>query len=214
MRATCRDDEVRAGRRAVTTSVNAPSSRGTPRARWPARSPAVSPWSYARASRCATTSVSVSLLSSTPASSSSVRSAAKFSMMPLCTTATRPVAVAVRVGVAVHRRAVRGPAGVAHARGAGERVAAGGVEGGFEVGYAGPLCARRPASCRLRAPRLPLSRSRGTPCRRSPPSTTSSACRCPTYPTIPHTPFSVTTRGWAASWAGDHVQPAERGRRR
>ena len=40
--------------------------------------------------RCATVSVSVSLANSTPSLSSSARRAAKFSMMPLWTTATRP----------------------------------------------------------------------------------------------------------------------------
>lgn len=42
------------------------------------------------ASRCATTSVSVSDSSRCPRSASSSRSAAKFSMIPLWTTATRP----------------------------------------------------------------------------------------------------------------------------
>ena len=55
---------------------------------------------------------------STPARSSSRRRAAKFSMMPLWITATWPRGVGVRVGVAVGRPAVRGPAGVAHTGGA------------------------------------------------------------------------------------------------
>ena len=42
-------------------------------------------------------------------------------MMPLCTTLTR--ARAVRMGVALGRRAMRGPAGVADAGGAGQRLA-------------------------------------------------------------------------------------------
>ncbi len=45
-----------------------------------------------RATRCASTSVSVSEVSSTPASDSSARSAEALSMIPLCTTATRPSA--------------------------------------------------------------------------------------------------------------------------
>ena len=44
----------------------------------------------ARATRCAIVSESVSLASSTPAASSSRRSSAAFSMIPLCTIATRP----------------------------------------------------------------------------------------------------------------------------
>ena len=44
--------------------------------------------------------MSVSLANSTPSASSSARSSAKFSMMPLWTTATRPLGVDVRVGVA------------------------------------------------------------------------------------------------------------------
>ena len=55
------------------------------------RSPAVGPLSKAAPSRCATTSVSVSLRISTPSASSSFRSTGKFSMMPLWMTATRPL---------------------------------------------------------------------------------------------------------------------------
>ena len=66
-------------------------------------------------SRCATASVSVSEDISRPRASSSSRSWAKFSMIPLWMTATLPVQSTVRVGVAVGRAAVGGPAGVAHA---------------------------------------------------------------------------------------------------
>ena len=70
------------------TSVKAPSSR-----RHTARtaSDRSSVCSSSSCSRCATVSVSVSEISSWPAASSPARSAAKFSMMPLWTTAMRPV---------------------------------------------------------------------------------------------------------------------------
>ena len=83
---------ISSGRSAwVNTSVNAPSSRATT-ARTAPVSPAPGSASKARATRCGATSVSVSLASSTPSDSSSARSAAKFSMIPLWTTATLPVA--------------------------------------------------------------------------------------------------------------------------
>ena len=53
---------------------------------------AVSPCVVLRTTRCTATSVSVSLANSTPAASSSWRSAAKFSMIPLWTTAILPAA--------------------------------------------------------------------------------------------------------------------------
>ena len=86
--------------------------------------------------------MSVSESSSCPAASSSARSSAKFSMMPLCTSATRPVAAEVRVGVDVVRRAVGGPAGVPDAgRRRRQRVVRDRL---LEVGeLAGPLVARR-----------------------------------------------------------------------
>ena len=72
--------------------------------------------SSSASSRCAATSVSVSetqLVAGRLELGS--RSRAKFSMMPLCTSATRPVGAEVRVRVGVVRRAVGGPAGVADA---------------------------------------------------------------------------------------------------
>ena len=74
----------------AATSVNAPSSFRQTTAILAGRSPAVGPDSNARANRCATTSVSVSLDISMPEDSRSARKPAKFSMMPLCTTATFP----------------------------------------------------------------------------------------------------------------------------
>jgi hypothetical protein len=62
--------------------------------------------------------VSVSLANSTPGRPQLGAQAAKFSMMPLWTTATRPSASQVRVGVAVGRAAVGGPPGVPDAGGA------------------------------------------------------------------------------------------------
>ncbi len=71
--------------------------------------------------RCATISVSVSLGKRTPLLHRGARrSWTWFSMMPLCTTAMRPAHVRVRVRLA--RAAVGGPARVAHAGGAAERV--------------------------------------------------------------------------------------------
>ena len=55
-------------------------------------------------------------------------------MIPLWTTAILPDGVAVRVGVAVGRPAVGGPAGVAHAGAAREACGVGLGERGFEVG--------------------------------------------------------------------------------
>lgn len=71
----------------TATSVNAPSRRRHTNRIASARS---SHAENSSASRCATTSVSVSEASSCPRSANSARSSAKFSMMPLCTTATRP----------------------------------------------------------------------------------------------------------------------------
>ena len=105
---------------ATTTSVNAPSSRAAHLPHGLGQVAVRRAGSRLAATRCATTSVSVSLRSSTPAASSSARSGAKFSMIPLWTTATAPVASSVRVGVAVGRRAVGGPAGVPDAGGAGD----------------------------------------------------------------------------------------------
>ncbi len=71
----------------IATRVNAPSSRRQTFCIAVVRS---TPDSTSRSRRWAATSVSVSEVISTPAASSSPRSVAKFSRMPLCTTATRP----------------------------------------------------------------------------------------------------------------------------
>ncbi|CAM5664711.1 hypothetical protein SALBM217S_10899 [Streptomyces griseoloalbus] len=71
----------------TATSVKAPSSRRHTRRMASARSAQAE---YSSASRWATTSVSVSEASACPRSVNSSRRAAKFSMMPLWTTATRP----------------------------------------------------------------------------------------------------------------------------
>ena len=73
------------------TRVKCPSSRRSTARTDPAKSPAHRPSRYSRATRCTATSVSVSLANSTPSASSSARSEAKFSMMPLWTTAILPV---------------------------------------------------------------------------------------------------------------------------
>ena len=93
----------------IATSVNAPCSR--PQTCCIA-SVSVPPSASAASTRWAAISVSVSERSSWPAASSSARSAAKFSMIPLCTSATRPVGPEVRVRVDVVGGAVGGPAGV------------------------------------------------------------------------------------------------------
>src|SRR3978361_1460362 len=82
-----------------------------------------------RSTSWATVSVSVSVLNSWPAASSSARSSAWFSMMPLCTSDTR----AVPGGGAVLSAGgpVGGPAGVADTNCAGQ---GGAVEGGGEIG--------------------------------------------------------------------------------
>ena len=84
-----------------------------------------------------------------PAASSSARSAAKFSMMPLWITATRAVGGQVRVRVAVGRAAVGGPAGVPDAgawppamRSVGERL----LQVGELAGASSASAARRPAT--------------------------------------------------------------------
>ncbi len=71
----------------TATSVNAPSRR---RQTCRIASAGSALWEYASASRWATTSVSVSERRSWPRPPSSARRAAKFSMIPLWTTATRP----------------------------------------------------------------------------------------------------------------------------
>ena len=119
-----------------------------------------------------------------PSASSSARSSAKFSMIPLCTSATRPRRPEVRVGVDVVGRAVGGPAGVPDAgrrrrqRVLGERL--------LEVGeLAGPLVATAMRAV-VRRGRCRRSRSRGTPAGAGPRSRRPAACCAPTYPTIPH----------------------------
>ncbi len=82
--ATTRD----ASSASTATRVNAPSSRRQTSCIAVVRS---APASTSFSSRWETTSVSVSETSSCPASSSSARSVTKFSMIPLCTSATRPV---------------------------------------------------------------------------------------------------------------------------
>ena len=106
--------------------------------------------------------------SSCPAASSSARRAAKFSMMPLWTTATP--AGEVRVGVAVVGRAVRGPAGVTDAGVRdGQRLL---VERVDEVGQlAGSLGGREDVAISRRQPgRRRRSRIRGTRGAGDPPS--------------------------------------------
>ena len=67
-------------------------------------------------------------------------------MIPLWTTAILPGGVAVRVGVAVGRPAVGGPAGVAEAGAAREAGGVGLGQRGFEVGQpAGPAAHGQPA---------------------------------------------------------------------
>ena len=111
-----------------------------------AKSPAVSPWRYCWATRCTATSVSVSLANSTPSASSSRRSAAKFSMIPLWTTAILPAASrcgwALRsvglpwVAQRVWPRPVR----------AGQAARVGGVQRGLQVGQPpGPAAHGQPA---------------------------------------------------------------------
>ena len=70
-----------------------------------------------RAIRWASTSVSVSEAKHDAVGGQLGAQPSAFSMMPLCTTATRPLASSVRVGVDVVRLAVRGPAGMRDARG-------------------------------------------------------------------------------------------------
>ena len=77
--------------------------------------------SISRATRWATTSLSVSTRKLRPSASISSRSGLKFSMMPLWTSAT--VAGDVRMGVADGRRAVGRPAGVGDADLAVQRLA-------------------------------------------------------------------------------------------
>ena len=93
-----------------------------------------------------------------PSALSSARSAAAFSMMPLCTTAISPRAVGVRVGVRVGRLAVRRPARVRDAERALQAPAAASPRGLPDL--ARRLVHLEPAA--RRAPRRPPSRSRGT----------------------------------------------------
>ena len=73
----------------IATSVNAPCSRPQTCCIASVRVP---PSASRASTRWAAISVSVSEVISWPARSSSARRAAKFSMIPLCTSATRPVA--------------------------------------------------------------------------------------------------------------------------
>ena len=101
---TSGDDSVTA------RTVKAPSRRRQVRRTASARSP---PQTGSRSStRWATVSVSVSEVSSWPAARSSSRRAAWFSHDAVVDDGGAPVARQVRVGVAVRRRAVRGPARV------------------------------------------------------------------------------------------------------
>ena len=72
----------------TTASAYAPTKRSLAARTADSRSGA--PSRSACSIRCGTTSVSVSLVKACPAACSSSRRSAKFSMMPLCTTAMRP----------------------------------------------------------------------------------------------------------------------------
>ena len=176
------------------TSVNAPSScRHTART----ASGRSSVCSSSSCSRCATVSVSVSEISSWPVASSLARRAAKFSMMPLWTTAMRPVWS--RCGCAL--RSLGAPC-------VAQRVwpmpvwATG-------SGLASSSASRLTSLPAFLADTIVPSWTSATPPesyprysrRLRPPMTTSSAERCPTYPTIPHMASRVPALRAAAAVA-------------
>ena len=98
-------------------SAKAPRSRGN--AAFTA-STGEAPRFISSVTRCAMTSVSVSVENFAPLPSSSRRNSLKFSIMPLCTTAE--LFGGMRMRVVLGRPAVRRPAGVADADRAGERL--------------------------------------------------------------------------------------------
>ena len=101
-------------------------------------------------------------------------SSAKFSMIPLWMTATRPPRGHVRVGVDVGRPAVRGPPGVPDPRRGGRHRV--GREQRPEVRQLAGLLAHRQLAVGRRPPPR-RSRTRGTPGACRPATTTSTACR-------------------------------------
>ena len=134
----------------------------------------------ASSSRCATTSVSVSELSSCPRSLELGPQPREVLDDPVVDHGDRAGAVDVRVGVAVVGRAVGGPAGVPDAGGGRQRVV------GSALSRLTSLPARFAVASPPSASRRPRpSRSPGTPAAR-PSITTSSAGWSPTYPTMPH----------------------------
>src|SRR5690242_10144254 len=176
----------------TATSVNAPSSRRHTRRIASARS--CPDGSYSSDSRCATTSVSVSERSSCPRASSSSRSDAKFSMIPLWMMATRESSS--RCGCAL--RSFGAPC-------VAQRVWPMPTVLG-DIGCSASTFSRFPSlPARLRVSRCP-SETTATPAesyprysrRRSPSTTTSSACLSPTYPTMPHMRARVRARDCAA----------------
>ena len=116
--------------------------------------------------------------------SSSARSSAKFSMMPLCTRATRPVCAEVRVRVDVVGGAVGGPAGVADAGGGPAAAASSAIA--FSRLASLPARLSEASAPVVRPARSRRSRSRGTPAGAGPRSRRPGPAWSPTYPTIPH----------------------------
>jgi hypothetical protein len=128
------------------------------------------------------TSVSVSEPNSTPAASHSARSAAKFSMIPLCTTATAPSAETC--GCAL--RSV-GPPWVAQRVCPMPTVAAGRGLSASAFSRLASLPARfEVASSPSTRTATPAESYPRYSSRRSPSRTTASASCGPTYPTMPH----------------------------
>ncbi len=178
----------RSGSSACTaTSVKAPESRWHAARIAAARSPVSS---RVDCRRWATTSVSVSEAMTTPDWASSAVSSAKFSMMPLWITATRPSAETC--GWAFTSV---GPPWVAH------RVCPIPVVAGTVGSVASRACRFASLPAFLRTSTAP-SATTATPAesyprysrRLRPPTTTSTACRWPEYPTIPHMRASLVLR--------------------
>ena len=180
----------------TATRVNAPCSRAQTATMASVR---LSHRISSDSSRWAAISVSVSESSSSPAASTSARSSAKFSMMPLCTSATRPWlprwgwALTSLGAPCVAHRVCPMPVVDSGSGELRERL----LEVGELAGLLGPG-----DRCRRRPERRRPSRSRGTPGDGAPRSRRPGpACR-PTYPTMPHMAASLSA-GCAPSGAGD-----------
>ena len=147
----------------ANTRVKWPSSRRSTASTEAGKSPAVSPWWYAWATRCTATSVSVSLANSTPAVFQLVAQRREVLDDAVVDDGDLAGGVAVRVRIAVGGAAVGRPAGVAQAGAAGQRIRRHLGHRGLEVGQPTGATTHSEFAVTVDQGESRRSRSRGTP---------------------------------------------------